>query len=194
MTDARGTTHYEGPVITVPSDASLHEVADRMDQYAVGCVVVTEETNAPLGIVTDRDRMRRVVAPGRDPESLKVADVMTADPVTGEAEESLERLLDRMKSCRVRRLPIVSEERVVGLVTIDDIIAELGRELEDVREALRGEVLGARRAAPRRRRHEELETAIEEITGRMGEIGVTSRDWLRRELDTVRRRLLGNGF
>jgi CBS domain-containing protein len=117
---------------------------------------------------------------------------MTADPVCGATDDPLERILAKMKSAGVRRLPIVREEQVVGVVSIDDIVAEIGRELADVRAALRNEVLDARRTAQRRRRRDEIAAAVEALRAQVVHLGADSVDWIQRELDAVRKRLGGS--
>jgi len=187
----RKSNHYESVVVKVRPDDTVCKIADEMSYYAVGCVVVVAEGGDLLGIVTDRDLLRRVVCARRDPEQTRAEEIMTADPITGSTEEPLERLLEKMKSVGARRLPIVRDDEVVGLVSLDDIVSEIGRELGDVRAALRSEVLGSRRDAQRRRRRDELATAIEELRSQMASIGSDSMDWIQREVEAMRRRLGG---
>jgi signal-transduction protein with cAMP-binding, CBS, and nucleotidyltransferase domain len=187
----RHSGHYETGAVTVTPETKVVEVADRMDLHGVGTVVVVDGERRPLGIVTDRDLMRRVVAPHRDAEKTLASDVMTPDPVTGEVDEPLERVLARMRERKVRRLPILRDGRVVGLVALDDVICELGRELSEVREALRAEVIGARRSAPRRRRRERVESAFEELRSEVAQAGTNALEWIEREVGALRKRLGG---
>jgi CBS domain-containing protein len=182
----RDVSHYEGPVITVLPDAPVAEIADKMDRFAVGSIVVVDDARGPLGIVTDRDLLRRVVAPGRDPEKIRASDVMSSELVTCATQDPLERVLDAMRSRAVRRIPVLRDGKVAGLVALDDVVAELGRELSDLRDAIRGEVLGARSSAARRRRREQIEGAVEELRASIGEIGQQTRDWLARETEALR--------
>ena len=188
----RTVRHYESEVVTAAPTASARALADRMDAYAVGCVVVVDGERAPVGIVTDRDLVRRVVAPGRDADKTRAADVMTAELVLGSSDDRLEWVVSKMKARAVRRLPIVRDGRLVGIVTLDDVVSELGRECRDLRAALRSEVLGARREAGRRRRREELEAALAEVRATLGELGAQSQQWLRRELRGLRRWIEGS--
>lgn len=187
----REARHYLGPVVTATPDDSVFTVADRMDLHAVGSVVVVDEARRPVGIVTDRDLLRRVVLPARDPDATPVGEVMSAEPVTAECDEPLEALLRRMADAGVRRLPVLEDGRLAGLVSLDDIVSELARELGEIREAIRGEVLGSRRAAPARRRRERLETSLEELRLQIQGLGRSGRSWLRREVEELRRRLGG---
>lgn len=187
----RHSGHYERGAVTVAPETKVADVADRMDLHGVGTVVVVDGERRPLGIVSDRDLMRRVVAPNRDPEKTLASDVMTADPATGEVDEPLERVLARMRERKVRRLPILREGRVVGLVALDDVVCELGHELSEVREALRAEVIGARRSALGRRRRERAESVIGELRAEVMQAGTNALEWLEREVGALRKRLGG---
>lgn len=188
----RNAAHYESVVVKVHPSDTVSRIVDEMSHYAVGCVVVVDARRRPVGVVTDRDLLHRVICVGRDPEKTGAEEVMTADPVCGATDDPLERILAKMKSAGVRRLPIVREEQVVGVVSIDDIVAEIGRELADVRAALRNEVLDARRTAQRRRRRDEIAAAVEVLRAQVARLGADSVDWIQRELDAVRKRLGGS--
>jgi CBS domain-containing protein len=192
VTIVRNSTHYESRVVEVRPGDTVRKIVEEMSFYAVGCVVVVDGRSRPTGVVTDRDLLSRVICARRDPDKTLAEDVMTADPVVGSTEEPIERLLEKMKTAGVRRLPIVREEKVVGLVSIDDIVAEIARELGDVRAGLRGAVLGARRTSQRRRRREEAAATIEEFRTRVARLGANSLDRIQRGIDAMRRRLGGS--
>jgi CBS domain-containing protein len=193
VTIVRSSNHYESGVVKVRPDDTVCKIVDEMSFYAVGCVVVVDEQLRPVGVVTDRDLLRRVICAKRDPEKTLAEDVMTADPVAGATDEPIERLLEKMRSAGVRRLPIVREGQVVGLVSIDDVVAEIARELGDVRAGLRDAVVGARRASQRRRRREEVAATIEELRTQLAHLSGDSMDWIRREIGAMRKRLGGGG-
>jgi CBS domain-containing protein len=187
----RNSIHYESGVVRVAPEDGVCKIVDEMIHYSVGCVVVADEERRPLGIVTDRDLLERVVCAGLDPATTRADAVMTAHPVTGRTDEPLERIIARMKSTGTRRLPIVRDEKVAGFVSADDVIAEIGRELNDVREALRGEVLGARREAQSRSRRDEIAEAVEGIRSQVVTVGSESIGWVKREIDGLRKRFGG---
>jgi CBS domain-containing protein len=187
----RHSGHYQTSVVTVQGHVPVADVADRMDLHATGCVVVVDEDHAPIGVITDRDLTRRVVARGLDPDKTTAADVMTPDPRMAEMDEPLERVVARMQEHGVRRLPVQDRGRLVGIVALDDIVSELGRELGDIREAYRSEVLGGRRTARQRRRRENLEALLEDVRNEVAQLGAQSLEWIEREVEGLRRRLGG---
>ena len=85
-----------------------------MKAEAVGCVVATSDGEDAIGVVTDRDLVTRVVAPGGDPDATPVSAIMSAPPVTAESTQPLEEVVAKMRAHGVRRVPIVSDGRATG--------------------------------------------------------------------------------
>jgi CBS domain-containing protein len=99
----------------------------------VGSLLVVDERQRVLGVVTDRDLALRVVAQGRDPHLTRVSDVMTPHPDTVSEETSVEDALAVMRSHGVRRLPVVGPGgTVAGVVSLDDILVLLAQEFGDL--------------------------------------------------------------
>jgi CBS domain-containing protein len=117
-------------VDTAEPQETVRAAAQRMASRAVGMLLVLDEEQRPIGIVTDRDIAIRVVGEGRDPAALTVADVMSRSPRTVSELAAIEDALALMRSHGVRRLPVVSPQgALVGVVTLDDILSLLADEL-----------------------------------------------------------------
>lgn len=111
-------------------EESVQVAADRMKDENVGTLLVTDADRRPIGILTDRDVAVRVVAPGLDARRTKVGQVMSAHPRWVREESSIEEAVATMRSLAVRRLPVVDEgERLVGLVSVDDVLELVAEEL-----------------------------------------------------------------
>ena len=138
---ARKATHE---VLSLPPSASALEAAQLMNDHAVGAVVVMAEGTL-LGIFTERDVLRRVVAAQRHPREVPLSEVMTKAPVTCSPATPVEECAAVMTARRIRHLPVLDAvEGLVGLVSIGDIVAlqvseqaglieELNRYIHDVR-------------------------------------------------------------
>jgi CBS domain-containing protein len=104
-----------------------------MRENHVGCLVVVDEVEGKrivVGILTDRDIVTGVVAPGLAPDTLLVGDVMTTDLVTAREDDSLIDLMRTMRRKGVRRIPVVAGQgELIGLVTLDDVLDILSQEL-----------------------------------------------------------------
>jgi len=185
----RTRDYYSTDVVTAAPDASAAELAEQMGDYAVGCVVIVDREGQPVGIVTDRDLTCRVVARGGAPEKLRAAEIMSHPLVTANADERIEQVVDRMRSAGVRRVAVVREGRLSGLVTMDDLIVELGRELDDLGEAARRAVESGRRRGERDRRRADLEETLAELRASVERAGREAADFLTREFEALRDRV-----
>jgi CBS domain-containing protein len=120
--------------IATPNE-SVPEAARRMRERRVGALVVVDERDRPIGMLTDRDLAVRVLGEGRDPITTRVADVMTTPAVVVSEEASIEEALAVMnkRAPRCRRLPVVNGAgRLVGIVTLDDALVMLARQLQSI--------------------------------------------------------------
>ncbi len=109
-------------VYTVTPDALVGDVATLMVTHGVGDVIVAEE-GKPVGILTDRDLVARVMAAGLDGKTVLVRDIMSTPPVTVPRNEEVGTAIALMSHHGIRRLPIVDEAgRLMSILTLDDII------------------------------------------------------------------------
>jgi CBS domain-containing protein len=108
---------------TVEPNDSVVDAARQMRDGDVGDVLVTENGGL-AGILTDRDIAVRVVAEGRDPQSTKVGDVCTRDPVTLTVDQTVEDAIRIVREHDVRRIPVVQDGRPAGVVSIGDLAIE----------------------------------------------------------------------
>lgn len=120
-------------VVSVKPDATVQFVTELMREKNIGCVVVTDN-HKPVGIVTDRDIALRGAPLRGDPEEAAlVGSIMSSDILTVRKDAGIFDTIQEMKSAGVRRMPIVdSAGRLVGLLTVDDLIRLLAREMADI--------------------------------------------------------------
>ena len=112
-------------VVTAAPDASAAEVAQQMRDHNVGSVVIIEPDGLPIAMVTDRDLATRVLAEEADPDS-PIGDRVTRPLVSGDPEMELEEAAALMVQHRVRRLPVIEDGELAGIVTLDDIAVRTG--------------------------------------------------------------------
>lgn len=113
----------EPRVLSIDPDASVREAAVRMNEHKIGSLVVIADGRV-VGIFTERDVLRRVVAEHRDPAETKVAEVMTADVICCTPETPIDEVRGAMMTRRIRHLPVVDlEKHVLGLISIGDLNA-----------------------------------------------------------------------
>lgn len=125
-------------VAIIQPTQSVAEAAEAMRDRHVGALVVVQEELRPVGMLTDRDIVTRVVAERKDSRALTVGEIMSPDPVIAHVDDTLDRTLFTLREQGVRRLPIVDEQgRAVGLVSLDDVLVLLSGELGQTAAAVR---------------------------------------------------------
>jgi signal-transduction protein with cAMP-binding, CBS, and nucleotidyltransferase domain len=112
-------------VITAPAGADVLSVARQMRDRGVGSVIVTDPQGSPQAMVTDRDLAVRVLADER-PADEAVGEHASRPLINGEPEMDLEEAAALMVRHRIRRLPILDGQSLVGIVTLDDIAVRTG--------------------------------------------------------------------
>ncbi len=112
-------------VVTADSDLEVRQVARLMRDHNVGSVVVCDPDGGPTAMVTDRDLAVRVVA-AQESESAPVGEYSSTPLVTGEPEMDLAEAAALMVQHKIRRLPVVEDDELVGIVTLDDIAVRSG--------------------------------------------------------------------
>ena len=118
-------------------EETVQIAAQRMRVRNVGSLVVLDDNEHPVGILTDRDLATEVVGPGHDPREVLVREVMTDNPATVTEHTAIEEALGVMRSAGVRRLPVIGwDKKLIGMVTLDDVITHISSELGDLSSVL----------------------------------------------------------
>lgn len=126
-------------VKTVRPDSSVAEAVTKMDKFDIGSIVVAQGKR-PLGIITERDILRKIVEPGLDPKTVKARQIMSSPLITVEENVSLEEAARLMARKGIKKLPVVRNEELVGIITSMDVVKH-GPSLLD----LLGELIWIRR-------------------------------------------------
>jgi CBS domain-containing protein len=122
-----------GEVITIEANVTVRKAVRLMNNREIGCLVVVQD-GKPAGIVTERDMLKRVLVAGRDPRAVEVDEVMSKPLLFMEPEKEIEEAVKLMFKHKIKKLPVVENERLVGLVTLTDLIrsSEVNKWLEDL--------------------------------------------------------------
>ncbi|MCU0909462.1 MAG: CBS domain-containing protein [Rhodobacteraceae bacterium] len=129
-------------VVTIGPQATVAEAAVMLSQRRIGAVIVAEPGGTPMGILSERDIVRELGRHGAACMANRVSDVMTAKLVTCTRDDSAHDVMVRMTEGRFRHMPVMDGARMVGLISIGDVVkARLG-ELAMEKEALEGMIMG----------------------------------------------------
>jgi CBS domain-containing protein len=123
-------------VITIESNKSAFEAAELMSEKGLGCVIVVIKAY-PVGIITERDIVRRIVAK-RSSLDVKVTEVMTKALITVDPDASLKEAARLMSTNKIRRLPVLKNNKLVGIVVASDFVRNVGKKTttEEILDAL----------------------------------------------------------
>ena len=107
-------------VITVDENSTVKEAVDIMNEFQIGSLIVLEKGKA-IGIVTERDFLRRVIGEGKDAKNTRVGEIMTTPLVVVEPSTDLEEAVKLMFQRKIKKLAVVDGKKLVGVVTLTDI-------------------------------------------------------------------------
>ncbi|MFN3413931.1 MAG: CBS domain-containing protein [Thermoanaerobaculum sp.] len=129
-------------VYTVAPEATVLQAARAMDAHNVGSLLVVDG-DKPVGIFSERDLMRRVVVAGKDPAKVKVQEVMSRDVWVVEPDTRVKEAMAIMTERRCRHLPVVEKGKVVGLISIGDLVRWISKDQEFQIRMLENYITGA---------------------------------------------------
>jgi len=122
--------------ITIQDDRTVREAAIRMDRTGCGCLIILHE-NRVVGIVTEKDLVRRALALNTDPAKVKISEIMSYPVIAVSPETPADEALKIMAVNGLRRLPVIYEGRLVGVVTVDRIAYALASQQQAFEEMLK---------------------------------------------------------
>ena len=105
-------------------DASVREVVANMNRFNIGSIIVVQD-NKPVGVISERDVLKRVVEPCLSPETITARQIMTHPVITICESASVAEVVKIMAEKRVRKIPVMKKERLVGIITYTDILSKV---------------------------------------------------------------------
>ncbi len=112
----------KGQVVrSIKAEGTIYEAAQIMQSHDISAVVVLDDSKNLIGIVTERDMVRHVVAANLKASDLHVGEIMTRDVKTAKPDDSAHTALERMREIKARHLPLVDDDGVVGMVSMRDL-------------------------------------------------------------------------
>ena len=129
--------------VGIQPERTIHEAAAIMERAGVGALAVVEGDRL-VGIVTDRDLVRRGLARGLPPDA-RVDGVMSAPVVTIDSEADLHDTFGLFRTHGIRRIAVVRGERFIGMITVDDLLIDVASDLADLSRPVTAEILFAHR-------------------------------------------------
>jgi CBS domain-containing protein len=128
---------------SISPDRSVYDALTLMAEKNVGALVVME-TDRVIGIISERDYARKVILKGKSSKELAVQEIMTPRVVCVRPEQTMEECMELMTDKHIRHLPVLDENRLVGLISIGDVVKAIIAEKEFIIGQLEGYITGNR--------------------------------------------------
>jgi len=125
------------PVVSLDEEAPSNKIANIMDKNDLGCVIIINKAGKPIGIITERDLVLRVLTKNLKPDTVKAKDIMTSPLVTIEPEATISDAARRMSRLDIRRLGVLYKGNLVGLISSKDILGVMPELIEIIQEKTR---------------------------------------------------------
>jgi len=107
-------------IVTVEEKVTVRKAVEVMNKYEIGCLIVMKK-GKPEGIVTERDMLKRILLESRDPEKIKVNEIMSTPLIVGKPQMDIEEAVKLMFKRNIKKLPVTNNKQLVGLVTLTDL-------------------------------------------------------------------------
>lgn len=142
MSTARHLLQIKGSdVWSIGPEESVYEALRLMDRQGVGALLVMEDDRL-AGIISERDYARKIILLGRNSRDTRVKEIMTGRVITVHPETTLEECMELMTENRIRHLPVVEGERVVGVISIGDAVREIIHRQREMIKNMAGRTYG----------------------------------------------------
>jgi CBS domain-containing protein len=130
-------------VFSVSPDTTVYEAIEQMCERNIGGVIV-KENEKMVGIFTERDYARKLILKGKSSKGTPIRDLMTPNPISVTPEATINECMGLMSGKRIRHLPVVSEDQVVGMISIGDVVRRIIEDQQSTIEHLESYISGAR--------------------------------------------------
>jgi len=128
-------------IISIAPDLSVFDAIKLMADRSVGSLIVIDGEELS-GIVTERDYARKVIIKGRSSESTRVSEIMSTDVLTTSSSETVNQCMELMTERRIRHLPVVEDGRVIGMISIGDLVQAIIADQQEAIEQLESYISG----------------------------------------------------
>jgi CBS domain-containing protein len=125
------------PVVTLDEDDASNKVAKIMDENKLGCVIITNKSGKPVGIITERDLVKGVLSKNLKPDAIKAKEIMSSPLVTIEPDATISEAARRMSRLDIRRLGVLYKDNLVGVISSKDILGVMPELIEIIQERSR---------------------------------------------------------
>jgi CBS domain-containing protein len=129
-------------IFTVPPSITVGEATEELSARRIGALIISEDGSVPMGILSERDIVREIGRRGAGVLTEQVSSMMTTDLVTCVGQDAADDVLQKMTAGRFRHMPVMDGDRMIGLISIGDVVKARLSELAMEKDALEGMIKG----------------------------------------------------
>ncbi len=135
-------TKSDDSVVTSPPTMLISEAAKMLSEKRIGTLIISKDGKSPDGILSERDIVRELGKQGRDCLDMTVAKLMTSKLITCSRDDRADAILQQMTDGRFRHMPVLEDGKLVGLISLGDVVKARLMELSMEKDALQGMIMG----------------------------------------------------
>jgi CBS domain-containing protein len=124
-----------GVIISVEPNTTVYAAIELMCEKNIGGLLILENDQL-IGIFTERDYARKIILKGKSSKEVKISEVMTRNPFTVSSESSIEQCMEMMSDKNIRHLPVVDQDKLVGMISIGDVVKQIIQDQKGIIEHL----------------------------------------------------------
>jgi CBS domain-containing protein len=129
--------------ITIGPDATLKEASQTLSEHDIGALVVTDEADQIVGVLSERDIVRQISERGPVALRLSVEDALEGEAATCTPDDSVKDLMEFVTRERVRHLPVLNDGKLDGVISVGDLLKSRMEEMETEKQVLRDRLMGS---------------------------------------------------
>lgn len=123
-------------IVTIQENENIINCAKLMANHDIGCLPICNKDEEVIGIITDRDIVLRCIATQKDLNNTTVKEIITDEAICCDADDDIEDVEDLMKSYQIKRIPVIEENKIVGIITIHDLVCNEQIDSEEISDVV----------------------------------------------------------
>ena len=124
--------HRNREIWTVPKDQSVWDALTLLSEKNIGAIIVVDNNDFPIGIFSERDYARKIVLKGKSSKDTLLDEVMTKELITITKDNKIDQCMEIMTEKKIRHLPILEDKKIVGIISIGDVLKIMIKEQKDL--------------------------------------------------------------
>ena len=121
-----------GKIWTISKDQNVRQALILMSENNIGAIIIVDNNDFPIGIFSERDYARKIILKGKSSKNILLDEVMTKELITVTREYKIEQCMEIMNEKRIRHLPVLENKKIVGIISIRDVLKIMMKEQEEL--------------------------------------------------------------